>query len=486
MAENTKKWDETGRRYRSYIKLEKRLSENTVESYMRDYMQFAHFILRQWDVAPHKVEPQMVERYMAWLYERGREKTSQARALSGIKSFFNFLMISDKIESSPAEFVLTPKFGRQLPDVLTTAEIDRIIAAVDTSTVKGLRDCAMLEVLYSCGLRVSELTSLRMQDLFFGEGYIRVIGKGDKQRIVPVSSTARDRIQRYLEERRSVRTGEEIVFLNNRGGQLTRVMVFTILKQAAVGPGSKSASAPTPSATRSRRTCWKAAPRSVRCRRCWGTKASSRPKSTPTSTANTCGARSRSIYRYNPGSRKIGSPAAAPTASGPVRPSEPAPFLLQGGGRRTFGPDTAASQLPDLRLRREPQRVVVESRDDDQRPAGRHDSRQQLGKRQCGGAHAVERGAVVGREIRDQQPRIELRGGEAVRIGTTLRREHAAVRPECQERMPDEALRRPQQVRGYPSGWPRRGGSHRRKSGCRVAVRRVFRRPCGSGECTPP
>ena len=241
MAENTKKWDETGRRYRSYIKLEKRLSENTVESYMRDYMQFAHFILRQWDVAPHKVEPQMVERYMTWLYERGREKTSQARALSGIKSFFNFLMISDKIESSPAEFFLTPKFGRRLPDVLTTAEIDRIIAAVDTSTVKGLRDCAMLEVLYSCGLRVSELTSLRMQDLFFGEGYIRVIGKGDKQRIVPVSSTARDRIQRYLEERRSVRTGEEIVFLNNRGGQLTRVMVFTVLKQAARRAGDAGA-----------------------------------------------------------------------------------------------------------------------------------------------------------------------------------------------------------------------------------------------------
>ena len=147
---------------------------------------------------------------MAWLYERGREKTSQARALSGIKSFFNFLMISDKIESSPAEFVLTPKFGRQLPDVLTTPEIDRIIATVDTSTPKGLRDCAMLEVLYSCGLRVSELTSLRMQDLFFGEGYIRVIGKGDKQRLVPISATARDRIQFYLEKRRSARAGEEV------------------------------------------------------------------------------------------------------------------------------------------------------------------------------------------------------------------------------------------------------------------------------------
>lgn len=146
----------------------------------------------------------MIERYMAWLYDRGREKTSQARALSGVKSFFNFLMISDKIESSPAEFVLTPKFGRQLPDVLTTPEIDRIIAAVDTSTPKGaarLRHAS--EVLYSCGLRVSELTSLRMQDLFFGEGYIRVIGKGDKQRLVPISATARDRIQLYLEKRRS-------------------------------------------------------------------------------------------------------------------------------------------------------------------------------------------------------------------------------------------------------------------------------------------
>ena len=233
MAENTKKWEEAGRRYRTYIKLEKRLSKNTVESYMRDLRQFAHFILRQWDVAPHKVEEAMIERYMAGLYDKGREKTSQARALSGVKSFFNFLMISDKIESSPAEFVLTPKFGRQLPDVLTTPEIDRIIAAVDTSTPKGLRDSAMLEVLYSCGLRVSELTSLRMQDLFFGEGYIRVIGKGDKQRLVPISAAARDRIQLYLEKRRSARTGEEVVFLNNRGKQLTRVMIFTILKEAA-------------------------------------------------------------------------------------------------------------------------------------------------------------------------------------------------------------------------------------------------------------
>ena len=237
MAENTKKWEETGRRYRTYIKLEKRLSQNTVESYMRDLRQFAHFILRQYDVAPRKVEGTMIERYMAWLFDRGREKTSQARCLCGIRSFFNFLLVNDQIESSPAEFVDTPKFGRPLPDILTTDEIDSIIATVDMRSTKGLRDSAMLEVLYSCGLRVSELTSLRLSDLFFGEGYIRVIGKGDKQRLVPISNTARDKIQRYLEERRSARSGEETVFLNNRGGQLTRVMVFTILKRAVERAG---------------------------------------------------------------------------------------------------------------------------------------------------------------------------------------------------------------------------------------------------------
>lgn len=233
MAENTKKWADAGRQYATYIKLEKRLSVNSVEAYLRDLRQFAHFILRMWDVPPRKVEPEMIERYMARLYDKGREKSSQARALSSVKSFFNFLMINDRIESSPAEFIQMPKFGRQLPDILSTEEIDRIIASVDTSTVKGLRDQAMLEVLYSCGLRVSELTSLKMQDLFFGEGYIRVIGKGDKQRLVPISDVARERIYRYLEKRPGGRSNEEVVFLNNRGGQLTRVMIFTILKEAA-------------------------------------------------------------------------------------------------------------------------------------------------------------------------------------------------------------------------------------------------------------
>lgn len=232
MAENTKKWADAGRSYRTYIKLEKRLAANTVEAYMRDLRNFAHYVLRQWDVGPRKVEPEMVERYVARLYEQGREKSSQARALCGIRSFFNYLLLNDRLEKSPVEFIGTPKFGRQLPDVLSTAEIDRIIAAVDTTTAKGLRDAAMLETLYSCGLRVSELISLRMSDLFFGEGYVRVIGKGDKQRLVPVSTMARDRIQLYLECRRPFRASEETVFLNNRGRRLTRVMVFKVVKQA--------------------------------------------------------------------------------------------------------------------------------------------------------------------------------------------------------------------------------------------------------------
>ena len=162
MAETLKKWEEIGRSYRVYIKLEKRLSENTVESYMRDLRQFAHFILRFYDVPPRKVEAPMIERYLALLYDQGREKTSQARALSGIRSFYNYLMLTDVVDSTPTQFIDTPKFGRHLPDILTVEEIDRIIAAVDTSTVKGRRDSAMLEVLYSCGLRVSELTSLRL------------------------------------------------------------------------------------------------------------------------------------------------------------------------------------------------------------------------------------------------------------------------------------------------------------------------------------
>ena len=237
MAEYTKKWTEISRGYRTHMRLEKHLSDNTIESYMRDLAQFAHYILRMYDVPPKKVEPEMIRNYMSRLYEQGREKSSQARALSSIKSFFNYLLLEEIIESSPAELIEAPKASRPLPDTLSVEEIDRLIGSIDNSTVKGLRDQAILEVLYSCGLRVSELCELRLGDLFFGEGYIRVIGKGDKQRLVPVSGMARDRIQLYMERRKEERRKEEILFLNNRGKKLTRVMIFTIIKQAAQRAG---------------------------------------------------------------------------------------------------------------------------------------------------------------------------------------------------------------------------------------------------------
>lgn len=244
MAQNLQKWEEVGKKYRTYIRFEKRLAANTVESYLRDYRQFAHFILRWYDVPPHKVERAMIERYLAWLYDEGREKSSQARALSGIRSLYDYLLLTDRIQSSPAELIETPKRSRHLPEVLSTDEIDRILAVIDNSTPKGRRDQAMIELLYSCGLRVSELITLRVGDLFFGEGYIRVIGKGNKQRLVPISEVARERICRYLDERQPARSGEEVLFLNNRGRQLTRVMIFTILKEAAHRAGIERAISP--------------------------------------------------------------------------------------------------------------------------------------------------------------------------------------------------------------------------------------------------
>lgn len=233
MIESAKKWDEFARDYRRYIRFEKHLADNSVEAYMRDLEEFAHYIMRTFDVPPQRVEAMMIERFMAWLYDRGRSRASQARRLSGIKSFYNFLLLGDRIDHLPTEYIEAPKAGRTLPDTLSVEEIDALLDTFDITTAKGCRDSAIIEVLYSCGLRVSELTSLRLEDLFFGEGYIRVVGKGDKQRIVPVSSAARDKMQLYMEFRHPKHRSETTLFLNNRGTPLTRVMVFTIIRQAA-------------------------------------------------------------------------------------------------------------------------------------------------------------------------------------------------------------------------------------------------------------
>lgn len=228
-----KRWERVKAEYKRYLIVERRLSENTVAAYMRDYDDFMHYVLRLHTAVPKDVTSEIISKYMDWLYRSGCSSASQARKLSGVKSLYNYLLIKDEIEQMPTESIEPPKAERLLPDVLTVAEIDAMIATFDMTTVKGCRDNAIVEVLYSTGLRVSELVSLSIDNLFFGEGYIRVVGKGDKQRLVPIGSAARDKIQLYMELRRPKRSSEATLFLNNRGEPLTRVMVFNIIKQAA-------------------------------------------------------------------------------------------------------------------------------------------------------------------------------------------------------------------------------------------------------------
>lgn len=226
--------------YIYYIRLEKKLSDNTVEAYIRDLKQMAEYLEHEFSIRPQQAEERHIEAFLAHLYDKGVKKTTQARILSGIKSFYYYLLINDRIENLPTEFIDPPKTGRKLPDVLSVAEIESIIHTFDSDTRFGIRNKAMVETLYSCGLRVSELITLRLSDLFFNDGFIRVIGKGDKQRLVPISETARHRIEEYLLQRQTMQTDArdaDTVFLNNKGRGLTRVMIFHIIKKAALAAG---------------------------------------------------------------------------------------------------------------------------------------------------------------------------------------------------------------------------------------------------------
>lgn len=241
-------WDREIQDYTYYIKLEKKLSDNTVEAYLRDLSQLVVFVEREYGIDdPTAIEAAHINAFLAGLYDQGVTKTTQARVLSGLKSFFVYLLINDRIENLPTEFVDTPKTGRKLPEVLSVAEIGRILEAVDLSSRYGLRNRAMIETLYSCGLRVTELVTLRLSDLFFDDGFIRVIGKGDKQRLVPVSHAAVNLINAYLEERPQQLPEAryaDILFLNNKGRGLTRVMLFHIIRDAAALAGIKKRISP--------------------------------------------------------------------------------------------------------------------------------------------------------------------------------------------------------------------------------------------------
>ena len=229
-------WEKTTAGYTAFLKLEKSLSANTIEAYMEDIKKLInYFQLKAFSVSPEEVENAHLKEFIVWLNELGISPRSQARIISGLKSFFRYLMIEDRIKKDPTELLESPRLGRKLPDVLSVPEIDLIIAAIDLSKPEGHRNKAIIETLYSCGLRVSELIDLRMTNLYFGEEFIKVLGKGSKERLVPISAMAIKEIRFYLEQYRChlvpKKGSENILFLNRRGSKITRVMIFTLIKQ---------------------------------------------------------------------------------------------------------------------------------------------------------------------------------------------------------------------------------------------------------------
>jgi integrase/recombinase XerD len=232
------KWQNAIRDYQLYLKIERGLSQNTVESYSRDLDKLTLF-LEENDIksSPISIDKTMVQQF---IYEVAKKVNprSQARIISGLRSFFDYLVFEDYRETNPTDLLEAPKIGRKLPDTLSEEEINELISAVDLSHSQGERNRTILETMYSCGLRVSELVTLKISDLFFEEGFIKVTGKGNKERFVPIHYNAQKYITIYISEIRShlkpSKGFEDTLFLNRRGKGLTRQMIFTILKDLSV------------------------------------------------------------------------------------------------------------------------------------------------------------------------------------------------------------------------------------------------------------
>jgi len=233
-------WDQLTKQFISYLRIEKGLSENSCLAYQQDLIKLRDFCISN-QVSPTEISNQDLKQFVTLLFDLGLSARTQARIISGIKQFFGFLILEQLIEKDPSEMLEQPKMGRKLPEVLDITEIDALIAVIDVSKPEGHRNRAILETLYSCGIRVSELVNLKQSDLFFEEGYIRVIGKGNKERLVPMSKSVEQEITWYVNNQRKkleiYKGDEQIVFLNRRGKRLTRVMIFTIIKQLAESIG---------------------------------------------------------------------------------------------------------------------------------------------------------------------------------------------------------------------------------------------------------
>jgi len=229
-------WESEIEGFMGYLKVEKGLSDNSIHAYVTDLRKLVNFLKEHGkaELGPEDVTLANLKELMEWVTNKGISPRTQARIISGIKSFYKFLLIEEKIEKDPTALLEAPKIGRKLPEILSVDEIDSIINAIDTKKPEGQRNKAILETLYSCGLRVSELIDLKISNLFFESGFIKIEGKGNKERLVPISTKAIKEINLYLSEyRRNLKIqsdSEDTLFLNRRGKKLSRVMIFTIIK----------------------------------------------------------------------------------------------------------------------------------------------------------------------------------------------------------------------------------------------------------------
>jgi integrase/recombinase XerD len=242
------KWHQALEDYTNYLKIERGLSHNSISSYSRDVKKLISFLeVNDISLSPIKIDKTTIQEF---IYNIAKEVNarSQSRIISGLRSFFDFLIFENYRETNPLELIEAPKIGRKLPDTLSISEIDLIINSIDLSNAQGERNRAIIETLYSCGLRVSELINLKLSDLFFDEGFIKVTGKGDKQRFVPIGNLTQKYINIYKNEVRIhipvIGEYRDVLFLNRRGKQLTRAMIFTIVKQLGEKAGIKKTISP--------------------------------------------------------------------------------------------------------------------------------------------------------------------------------------------------------------------------------------------------
>ena len=239
MERENKTVDNMVKAYMRYLKLERNLSQNTIEAYRNDLRWLLAYV-NYHGLKVEKVKLEDLDNFSASLHDQRITPRSQARILSGVRSFFKFLLLDGFIDADPTELLVSPHVRNALPDVLSTAEVDRLEASIDLSKWEGQRNRAIIEVLFSCGLRVSELVNLKLSNLYVEEKFVRVTGKGDKERLVPISSRALDELNAWFADRNAMRikAGEEdYVFLNRRGAHLTRTMILIMIKRQAVAAG---------------------------------------------------------------------------------------------------------------------------------------------------------------------------------------------------------------------------------------------------------